>query len=112
MSAALTVEGTQVETKPPKRQLAAAHENRSGVDEVSPFVLLAAAAVHPARMDQAHRCSSNYKKWVQCQRATISARLFLTALRTSDPAWGGVWLDWLQYAAVRAGLTPRRRRGY
>ena len=112
MSAALTVEGTQVETKPPKRQLAAAHENRSGVDEVSRFVLLAAAAVHQARMDQAHRCSSNYKKWVQCQRATISARLFLTALRTSDPAWGGVWLDWLQYAAVRAGLTPRRRRGY
>jgi hypothetical protein len=111
MSAAQTVEGNQVETKPPNRQLAAAHENRSGVDEVSPFVLLA-AAVHQARMDQAHRCSSNCKKWVQCQRATISARLFLTALRTSDPAWGEVWLDWLPYAAVRAGLTPRRRRGY
>lgn len=42
------------------------------------------------------------------QRAAISARLFLTALRTSEPAWGGVWLDWLQYAAVRAGVTSRR----
>jgi hypothetical protein len=23
-----------------------------------------------------------------------------------------VWLDWLEYAAARAGLTSRRRRGY
>jgi hypothetical protein len=66
-------------------------------------------------MDQTHHCSSNCKrcgKRLECQRAAISARLFLAALRTSDPAWGGVWLDWLQHAAVRAGLTPSRRRGY
>ena len=115
MSAVLTVEGKQVDTKPPKRQPAVALEDRFALDEVSPFLLLAAAVVQQARVDQTHRCSSNCKrcgKWVECQRAAISARLFLTALRTSDPAWGGMWLDWLQYAAVRAGLTPRRRRGY
>ncbi len=62
MSAALAADGKQVETKPPNRQLAAAHEDRFALDEVSPFVLLAAAVVHQARMDQAHRCSSNCKK--------------------------------------------------
>ena len=36
------------ETKPPKRQLAATHEDRFALDEVSPFVLLA-AAVRQAR---------------------------------------------------------------
>jgi hypothetical protein len=75
-------------------------------------LLRAAAVVQQARVDQAHRCSPNGQTWVQCQRAAISARLFLTALRTSNSAWGGVWLEWLQYAAVRAGLTPYRRRGY
>jgi hypothetical protein len=115
MSAALIVEGQQIETKPPKRQPALALKDRFALDEVSPFLLLTGAVVQQARVDQVHHCSSNCKrsgKWVECQRAAISARLFLTALRTSDPAWGGVWLDWMQYAAVRAGLTPRRRRGY
>jgi hypothetical protein len=116
MSAALIVAGgKRVETKPPKRQPAAAHEDRFALDEVSPFLLLAAAVVQQARVDQTHHCSPNCTrcgKSRECQRAVISARLFLTALRMSDPTWGGVWLDWLQYAAVRAGLTPRRRRGY
>jgi hypothetical protein len=112
MSAVMTVEREQVETKPPKRQPAAAHQDRFALDEVSPFLLLAAAVVQHARMDQTHRCSSNCKKLDQCRRATISARLFLTALRTKDPAWGGVWLDWLEYAAARAGLTLRRREGW
>jgi hypothetical protein len=41
-------EGNQVETKPPKRQVAATHEDRFALDEVSPFVLLA-AVVRQAR---------------------------------------------------------------
>ena len=112
MSAAMTVEREQDETKPPKRQPAAAHQDRFALDEISPFLLLAAAVVQHARMDQTHRCSSNCQKPDQCRRATISARLFLTALSTKDPAWGGVWLDWLEYAAARAGPTLRRRRGW
>lgn len=112
MSSALTVEREQVETKPAKRQPPAAHQDRFALDEVSPFLLLAAAVVQHARMDQTHRCSSNCQKPDQCRRATISARLFLTALRTKDPTWGGVWLAWLEYAAARAGLTLRRRRGW
>ncbi len=112
MSAALIVEGKQVETKPPRRRPAFAHDDRFALNEDSPFMLLAAAVAQQARVDQAHHCSSNCGKYGQCRRVAISARLFLTALRTSDPAWGGVWLDWLEYAAVRAGLTPRRRRGY
>jgi len=115
MSAALIVAGMRVETKPPKRQPAAAHEDRFALDEVSPFLLLAAAVVQQARVDQTHHCSSNctrFGKSLECRRAAISARLFLSALRMSDPTWGGVWLEWLQYAAVRAGLTPHRRRGY
>jgi hypothetical protein len=89
-----------------------AHNDRFALNEDSPFLLLAAAVVQQARVDQAHQCSSNCQKSGQCQRAAISARLFLTALHRSNPALGGVWLDWMQYAAVRAGLTPRRRRGY
>ena len=115
MSAVLTVERKQIDTKPPKRQPAVAHEDRLALDEDSPFLLLAGAVVQQARVDRTHRCSSNCKRCRtlnQCQRAAISARLFLTALRTTAPAWGGVWLDWLQYAAVRAGATSRRRRGY
>jgi hypothetical protein len=111
MSAALTVKRKEAETRPPKRQPAAAHEDRFALDEVSPFLLLAVAVIQHARMDHTHRCSSNCKKPDQCRRTTISARLFLTALRTKDPAWGGVWLDWLEYAAARAGLTLHRRRG-
>ena len=88
------------------------HNDRFALNEDSPFLLLAAAVVRQARVDQAHHCSSTCQKSAQCQRATISARLFLTALHRSNPALGGVWLDWMQYAAVRAGLTPRRRRGY
>ncbi len=98
MRAVLTGEREQVDTKPPKRQPAVAHEDRAALNEDSPFLLLAAA--------------ETCRKSNQCQRAAISARLFLTALRTSDPGWGGVWLDWLEYAAARAGLTSRRRRGY
>lgn len=112
MSAVLTGERGQVDTKPPKRQPAFAHEDRAALNEDSPFLLLAAAVVQQARVDQTHRCSANCTKYDQCQGAVISARRFLTALRTSDPAWAGVWLDWLQYAAVRAGLTPRWRREY
>jgi hypothetical protein len=112
MSVALNDEREQVDTRPPTRQPASAHEHRVVLDEDSPFLLLAAAVVQQARVDQAHRCSPNCQSSVQCQRAAISARLFLTALRTSNSAWGGVWLEWLQYAAVRAGLTPDRRRGY
>jgi hypothetical protein len=115
MSAVLTGERDQVDTKPPKRQPAVAHEDRAALNEDSPFLLLAAAVVQQARVDWAHHSSSNCKtcrKSNQCQRAAISARVFLTALRTSDPGWGGVWLDWLEYAAARAGLTSRRRRGY
>ena len=62
MSAALTVEREQVETKPPKRQPAAAHRDRFALDEGSPFLLLAAAVVQHARMDQTHRCASNCKE--------------------------------------------------
>ena len=112
MSAVLTGEREQVDTKPPKRQPAFAHEDRVALNEDSPFLLLAAAVVQQARVDQTYRCSANCQKSDQCQRAAISARLFLTALHRSNPALGGVWLDWMQYAAVRAGLTPRRRRGY
>ena len=112
MSAALTVEREQVETELAKRQPAAAHQDRFALDAVSPFLLLAAAVVQHARMDQTHRCASNRKKPDQCRRPTISARLFLTALRTKDPAWGGVWLDCLEYVAARARLTLRRRRGW
>lgn len=115
MSAVLTGEREQVDTKPPKRQPAFAHEDRVALNEDSPFLLLAAAVVQQARVDQTHRCSANCKrcrKSTQCQSAALSARLFLTALRTGDPAWGGVWLDWLRYAAMRGGLTPRWRRGY
>jgi len=75
-------------------------------------MLLAVAVIQHARMDKTHRCSSNCKKPDQCRRATISARLFLTALRRKDPACGGVWLDWLEYAAARTGLTRRRRGGW
>jgi len=115
MSAVLTVGGKQVDTKPPKRQPAFAHEDRVALNEDSPFLLLAAAVVQQARVDQSHRCSSYCKKcrkWVHCQSAAISARRFLTALRTGDPAWGGVWLEWLRYAAMRGGLTPSWRRDY
>jgi hypothetical protein len=115
MSAAVIVEGRRVESKPPKRQPAFAPEDRIALNEDSPFLLLTAAVVQQARVDQTHHCSSNCKrcgKSAECQRAAISARLFLTALRAGDPAWGGVWLDWLRYAAVRAGLTPRERRWY
>ena len=112
MSAVLTGEREQVDTKPPKRQPAFAHEDRVALNEDSAFLLLAAAVVQQARVDHTHRCSANCTKYDHCQRAAISARLFLTALRTSDPAWGGVWLDWLQYAAVRAGVTSRQRDGY
>jgi hypothetical protein len=115
MSAVLTGEREQVDTKPPKRQPPFTHEDRVALNEDSPFLLLAAAVVQQARVDQVHRCSSNCKRsgiWLECQRAGISARLFLTALRTGDPEWGGVWLDWLRYAAMRGGLTPRSRRGY
>ena len=115
VSIALTIEGKQVETKPPKRQPAVALEDRFALDEVSPYLLLTAAVVQQARVDQTHHCSSYCKrcgKWVECQRAAVSARLFLRALRTMDRAWAGVWLDWLEYAALRAGLTPRRRKGY
>ncbi len=112
MRAVLIGEQEQVDTKPPKRQPMFAHEDRVALDEDSPFLLLAAAVVQQARVDQTHRCPANWTKYNQCQQAAISARLFLTALRTSDRAWGGVWLDWLQYAAVRASLTPRQRWGY
>ena len=112
MSAVLTGEREQVDTKPLKRRLAFAHEDRVALNEDSPFLLLAAAVVQQARVDQMHRCSANCTKYDHCQQAAISARYFLTALRTGDPAWGGVWLDWLRYAAVKAGLTPRWRRGY
>ncbi len=115
MSAVLTGEREQVDTKPPKRQPAFAHEDRVALNEDSPFLLLAAAVVQQARVDHTHRCSANCKrcgKCGECQAAAISARLFLTALRTSDPAWGGVWLDWLQFAAVRGGVTSRWRSGY
>ncbi len=115
MRAVMTGEREQVDTKPPKRQPAFAHEDRVALNEDSPFLLLAAAVVQQARVDRAHRCSSYCKKcrqWVHCQSAAISARLFLTALRTGDPAWGGVWLDWLRYAAMRGGLTSRWRRDY
>jgi hypothetical protein len=115
MSAAVIVAGKQIEAKPPKRQPAFASEDRAALNEDSPFLLLAAAVVQQARVDQRHHCSSYCKRggnWLACQRAAISARLFLAALRASDPARGGVWLDWLQYSAVKAGLTPYRRRGY
>jgi hypothetical protein len=115
MRAALIVEQQPIETKPPKRQPPFAPEDRAALNEDSPFLLLAAAVVQQARVDQTHHCSSNCTragKSLECQRAAISARLFLTALRAGDPALGGVWLDWLRYAAVRAGLTPSRRRGY
>ncbi|HKX02388.1 MAG TPA: hypothetical protein VJX71_07795 [Methylomirabilota bacterium] len=115
MSGVLTGEQEQVDTKPPKRQPAVAHEDCFALNEISPFLLLAAAVVQQARVDQTHLCSSSCTrrgKWLECQRAAISARRFLTALRTSDPAWGGVWLDWLQYAGVRAGVTSRRRSRY
>jgi hypothetical protein len=112
MSAVLTGEREHVDTKPPKRQPAFAQEDRVALNEDSPFLLLAAAVVQQARVDQTHRCSANCTTYNQCQQAAISARLFLTALRTSDPAWGGVWLDWLQYAAVRAGVASRWRHGY
>ena len=116
MHAVLTGEREQVDTKPPRRRPAGAHDDRLSLNEDSPFLLLAAAVAQQARVDQAHHWSSNCKKHrvtgSNCQRVAISARCFLTALRTNDPAWGGVWLDWLQYAAVRAGPTPRRRRGY
>ncbi len=112
MRAVLTGEREQVDAKPPKRQPAFAHEDRVTLNEDSPFLLLAAAVVQQARVDHTHRCAANCTKYDQCQRAAISARLFLTALRTSDAAWGGVGLDWLQYAAVRAGVTSRRRNGY
>jgi len=115
MSALLTGEREHADTTPTKRYPPLAHNDRFALNEDSPFLLLAAAVVQQARVDQTHCCASNCKRCGrsgECQRATISARLFLAALRTSDPAWGGVWLDWLQYAAVKAGLTPRRRRGY
>jgi hypothetical protein len=112
MSAVLTGEREHVDTTPTKRYPPLAHNDRFPLNEDSPFLLLAAAVVQQARTDRAHHCSSNCEKSGQCHRAAISARFFLTALRTNDRAWGGVWLDWLQYAAVRAGLTPRRRRGY
>ncbi len=112
MHATLTGEREQVDTTPTKLYPPLAHNDRFALNEDSPFLLLAAAVVQQASVDQAHHCSSNCQKSGQCQQAAISARLFLTALRTSNPAWGGVWLDWLQYAAVRAGLTPHRRRGY
>ena len=112
MSAALTGERAHVDTTPTKRYPPSALNDRFALNEDSPFLLLAAAVVQQARVDQAHHCSSNCQKSGQCQRAVISARLFLTALHRSNPALGGVWLDWMQYAAVRAGLTPRRRRGY
>ena len=112
MSAVLTGEREHLDTTPTKRYSPLAHNDRFALNEDSPFLLLAAAVVPQARADRAHHCSSNCEKSGQCQRATISARLFLTALHRSNPALGGVWLDWMQYAAVRAGLTPRRRRGY
>jgi hypothetical protein len=112
MSAVLTGEREHVDTTPTKRYPPLAHNDRFPLNEDSPFLLLAAAVVQQARTDRAHHCSSNCEKSGQCHRAAISAGFFLTALRTNDRAWGGVWLDWLQYAAVRAGLTPRRRRGY
>ena len=62
MSAALTVEREQVETELAKRQPAAAHQDRFALDAVSPFLLLAAAVVQHARMDQTHRCASNCKE--------------------------------------------------
>ncbi len=112
MSVALTGEREQVDTKPPMRRPAGAHDDRFALNEDSPFLLLAAAVVQQARVDQAHHCSSSCTKYGPCRRAALSARRFLTALRTSTPAWGGVWLEWLEYAAGRAGLTPRRRKGY
>jgi hypothetical protein len=112
MSAVLIGEREQVDATPTKLYPPLAHNDRFALNEDSPFLLLAAAVVQQARVDQAHQCSSNCQKSGQCQRAAISARLFLTALHRSNPALGGVWLDWMQYAAVRAGLTPRRRRGY
>jgi hypothetical protein len=45
MSAVLTGEREQVDTKPPKRQPAFAHEDRVALNEDSPFLLLAAAVV-------------------------------------------------------------------
>src|SRR5260370_10716738 len=112
MRAVLIGEQEQVDTKPPKRQPMFAHEDRGALDEDSPFLLLAAAVVQQAHVDQTHRCSANWTKYNQSQRAAISARLFLTALRTSARAWGVVWLDLFQYAAVRGSLTPRQRWGY
>ncbi len=112
MSVALTGGREPVDTKPPMRRPAGAHDDRFALNEDSPYLLPAAAVVQKARVDQAHHCSSNCSQDGQCRRAALSARRFLTALRTSKPAWGGVWLEWLEYAAVRAGLTPRRRRGY
>jgi hypothetical protein len=112
MSAVLSGEREQVDTKPPKRQQAFAHEDRVALNEDSPFLFLAAAVVQQARVDQAHRCTSSCTNDDQCQGAAISARRFLAALRTGDPAWGGVWLDWLRYAAMRGGLTPLWRSDY
>ena len=34
------------------------------------------------------------------------------ALREGHPAWGGIWLEWLQYAATRADRIPGVRIGY
>jgi hypothetical protein len=111
MRAVLIGEQEQVDTSRPSDDRCSL-TIRVALDEDSPFLLLAAAVVQQARVDQTHRCSANCTKYNQCQRAAISARLFLTAPRPSDRAWAGVWLDWLQYAAVKASLTPRQRWGY
>src|SRR5712691_2966915 len=46
------------------------------------------------------------------QRARLSAQLFLEALCGNDPAWGGVWLDWLEHAAARADPNASLRTGW
>ena len=60
MRAVLIGEQEQVDTKPPKRQPMFAHEDRGALDEDSPFLLLAAAVVQQARVDQTHRCPANW----------------------------------------------------
>ncbi len=68
------------------------------------YYALAAAMVSQARLDLRHRCwPSGCKTKNDCQRRKLTARHFLSELRTGRSP---IWSDWLALAANQANV-PR-----
>jgi hypothetical protein len=77
------------------------------VDRVDPradvtFLALTESLIRLAKIDAAHRCSPSCNAG-ECRPRRVSARRFLSALRTGTAQ---PWASWVAVAAERAGRSP------